>query len=100
MTALRNLLEHDGVSASGVKFFAGGDGRAKVDSVMLASLSEALDRLASPEFAAAFGGSTNPANYRWGMLHRIVFDSPLGPPFSVPPAFDGDRKSNSLNSSH
>src|SRR3546814_19255604 len=23
------------------------------------------------------------------MLYRIVFDSPLGPPFSVPPAFDG-----------
>lgn len=89
MTSLRNLLEHDGVSASGVKFFAGGDGRAKVQSVLLASLSDALNRLASPEFAAAFGGSTEQSAYRWGMLHRIVFDSPLGPPFSVPPAFDG-----------
>lgn len=89
MTSLRNLVEHDGVSASGVKFFAGGDGRAKVQTVLLASLSDALDRLASPEFAAAFGGSTDLADYRWGLLHRIVFDSPLGPPFSVPPAFDG-----------
>ena len=89
MTSLRNLLEHDGVSASGVKFFAGGDGRAKVQTVLLASLSDALNRLASPEFAAAFGGSTEQSDYRWGMLHRIVFDSPLGPPFSVPPAFDG-----------
>lgn len=89
MTALRHLVENDGVSASGVKFFAGGDGRAKVQAVMLASLSEALDRLASAEFAAAFGGSAELSDYRWGRLHRIVFDSPLGPPFSVPPAFDG-----------
>jgi len=45
--------------------------------------------LAGDEFAAAFGGSTDLSDYRWGYLHRIVFDSPLGPPFSVPPAFDG-----------
>lgn len=89
MTALRNLVEHDGVSASGVKFFAGGDGLAKVQTVLLASLSDALNRLASPEFAAAFAGSTDLFDYRWGLLHRIVFDSPLGPPFSVPPAFNG-----------
>lgn len=89
MTALRNLVENDGVSASGVKFFAGGDGRAQVQAVMLASLSDALDRLAGDEFAPAFGGSTDLSDYRWGYLHRIVFDSPLGPPFSVPPAFDG-----------
>lgn len=89
MTALRNLVENDGVSASGVMFFAGGDGKAKVQAVMLSSLSDALDRLAGAEFAAAFGGSTDLSDYRWGYLHRIVFDSPLGPPFSVPPAFDG-----------
>ncbi len=23
-------------------------------------------------------------DYRWGKLHRIVFDHPLGPPFNVP----------------
>jgi penicillin amidase len=28
--------------------------------------------------APAFGNSTNLADYRWGKLHRIVFDHPLG----------------------
>ena len=89
MTALKRLVENGGVSASGVRFFAGGEGPVKVQVAMLLALRDALDRLAGPEFAAAFGGSTTISDYRWGYLHRIVFDSPLGPPFSVPPAFDG-----------
>jgi penicillin amidase len=40
--------------------------------------------LASDEFAPAFGNSQNVMDYRWGMLHRIVFDHPLGGPFNVP----------------
>ena len=28
-------------------------------------------------FAPAFGGSTNQMDYRWGKLHRIVFDHPF-----------------------
>ena len=90
ITALRNLIENGGVSASGLDFFAAGssaDQAIRVQEVLLLSLSAALDRLASAEYAAAFGGSTNLDDYRWGLLHRIVFDSELGGPFNVPPAF-------------
>jgi penicillin amidase len=90
MTALQNLLRNGGVSASGLDFFAGGgtsDAALNTQVVMLQSLGDALDRLASDEFAAAFGNSSSQDDYRWGKLHRIVIDSPLGGPFSVPPAF-------------
>ena len=90
MTALQNLLRNGGVSVSGVDFFAAGgtaDAALNVQIVMLQSLANALDRLAGDEFVAAFGNSTNQDDYRWGKLHRIVMDSPLGEPFSVPPAF-------------
>ena len=48
--------------------------------------SSDLDLLAGPAFAPAFHASTNQADYRWGRLHRIVFDAPLGAPFSIPGA--------------
>ncbi len=89
MTALQNLLRNGGVSVSGVDFFAAGgsaDPAIKVQIVMLQSLADSLDRLASDEFAPAFGNSTSQEDYRWGKLHRIVLNSPLGEPFSVPPA--------------
>jgi penicillin amidase len=54
---------------------------------MLREVRTALDRLASPDFAPAFGGSTRIADYRWGRLHRLTLNSPLGGPFSAPPAF-------------
>ena len=58
--------------------------------MMLKSLSAALDRFESAEFATAFSECTGDAkDYRWGCLHRIVFASPLGEPFSVPSAFGG-----------
>ena len=53
---------------------------------ILQSLRDALDLLASDAFAPAYGGSTKQKDYRWGKLHRITFDHPLGAPFSVPPA--------------
>jgi penicillin amidase len=94
--ALRHLLDtfedDHGVGASGLDFFALGAGatpEARRDDVILTSLEEALDLLAGPDFAAAFGGSTDQDDYRWGLLHRIVFDHPLGPPFSIPPAGGG-----------
>ena len=90
VTSLQNLLRNGGVSASGVDFFAaGGTGDAELNTriVILQSLAAALDRLASDEYALAFGNSTDQEDYRWGKLHRIVFDSELGGPFSVPPAF-------------
>jgi penicillin amidase len=91
--ALRNLLDNfdtnQGIGASGLDFFnvpglADADDRR--DFLLLQSLVDALDLLAGPKFSAAFGGSTDQEDYRWGRLHRIVFDSPLGGPFNIPPA--------------
>jgi penicillin amidase len=86
MSALRNLIDNidtnGGYGASGIPFIPGGD----VGGVMLFSLSEALDLLAGDAFFDAFGNSTNLDDYRWGYLHRIVFDHVLGPPFDIPPS--------------
>jgi penicillin G amidase len=96
LCALRRLLERypndHGVGSSGVDFFevpGVADPDDQRDVLILASLRRALDRLASSEFAPAYGGSTDQDEYRWGKLHRIVFDHPLGGPFSVPPAGGG-----------
>ncbi len=97
LAALRHLLDTfpatGGVGASGLSFFnvpgianVPGNAADRRDVLILESLADALDRLAGPAFAAAFGGSTNQDDYRWGMLHRIVLDHPLGGPFSIPPA--------------
>ena len=56
------------------------------DFVLLKSLKDALDALASPAYAAAFNGSRNLDDYRWGRLHRITFRHPLGGPFNIPGA--------------
>ena len=56
------------------------------NAVILASLGGALSLLASNEFAPAFNNSTDQDDYRWGKLHRVSFNHPLGAPFSTPPA--------------
>lgn len=87
--ALRHLFETGGVGASGLDFFANGLGTSdetKRDTLVLQALQQALDLLAGPDFADAFAGSTDQDDYRWGLLHRIVLDHPLGGPFSIPPA--------------
>lgn len=92
MAALRNLLDTfeqtEGRGASGLQFFPGeGEVAAESrDTLLLGALRSALDLLASDTFAPAFENSTDQADYRWGFLHRIVFDHPLGAPFSIPPA--------------
>lgn len=95
LSALRNLLENfgtgQGVGASGIDFFQipvlpGTSAATRRDILLLQSLQDALQRLAGAPFAAAFGGSTNQADYGWGKLHRIVLDHPLGSVFSIPPA--------------
>jgi penicillin G amidase len=93
LTALRHLLDtfsvSGGVGASGVNFFnvpAVTSAADRRDIVILKGLSDALVRLASPDFAPAFGGSTKLGDYRWGNLHRIVFAPALDGPFSIPPA--------------
>jgi penicillin amidase len=93
LAATRRLLDGfdtaRGVGASGVDFFALpgiDDAATRRDLVILRSLSRALDLLAGDAYAAAFQRSTRQDDYRWGILHRVMLDHPLGPPFSIPPA--------------
>lgn len=101
--ALHHLLAdfqtNHGVGASGLDFFAVpgvGDAAARRDILILASLAQALDRLAGDDFAPAFGRSTNLDDYRWGKLHRLTIEHAFidrfgytvaGGPF--PPPFAG-----------
>ena len=93
VTALKHLLERDGIGVSRLNFFNppfAGDPGTRRDAIVLASLSDALDLLASDAFAPAFANSTNQDDYRWGRLHRIVLKHPLGDVdgrFNIPPAF-------------
>jgi len=95
MTALRNLLDQfasrHGLGASGIDFFSipgvTASAEDRRDILLLQALRSALDRLSGPPFAPAFAGSTNLGDYRWGKLHRIVFEHVLGGPFSIPPGF-------------
>ncbi len=93
ITALRNLLDNYdtnlGVGASGLNFFnvpGVTDPFARRDILILKSLQDALDLLAGAAFNEAFAGSVSQDDYRWGRLHRIVLDHPLGGPFNTPPA--------------
>lgn len=85
---LVSFPENQGIGASGVPFFnveEAPDMATARDTVLLASLAGTLELLASDEFAPAFGNSTDFDDYRWGRLHRIVFEHPLGAdPFNVP----------------
>jgi penicillin amidase len=91
VTAVKALLERPqpGIGASGINFFnaAAASAEDRRDILILKSLEDALTRLAGAEFQLAFGGSTNQNDYRWGKLHRVVFEHPLGDGFTVPPAF-------------
>lgn len=88
----RQLEEFDtlqGVGSSGLPFFdlsLAPTPEGARDITILGALRSALDLLASDDFAAAFHNSHDLSDYRWGYLHRITFDHPLGGPFSVPPA--------------
>lgn len=89
---LVSLLPQDpftGVGASGVDYFpepaALADATDRRDAVFLGVLRDTLDALPGPAYAAAFAGSTDQDDYRWGKLHRIVLPHPLGGS-SIPPA--------------
>lgn len=93
LVAIRKLLDNfdqtQGVGASGLNFFNIPDVESaedRRDILILQSLSAGLERLAGEAFAPAFAYSTEQTDYRWGKLHRIVFQHPLGDPFSIPPA--------------
>ncbi|MGK2925034.1 MAG: penicillin acylase family protein [Lysobacterales bacterium] len=77
---LLNYGTSGGVGASGINFFSAGLG-----PTVAGSLQQALELLASDEFAPAFANSTDPMDYAWGKLHRIVFDHPLNvDPLNIP----------------
>ncbi|WP_154223218.1 penicillin acylase family protein [Marinicella rhabdoformis] len=89
--AFKNLLDQfetmQGYGASGVNFFTNPAAPTPADArdyILLASLQQALDKLAGDDFAAAFRNSENVMDYRWGMLHRISFNHTLGASLSVP----------------
>ncbi len=91
--AARNLIdnfdEQQGVGASGLDFFEVpgiADAATRRDLVILRSLSDALGLLAGDAYADAFERSTNQDDYRWGRLHRVMLDNPVGGAFSIPPA--------------
>jgi penicillin amidase len=102
--ALRHLLQtfdaNQGIGASGLDFFTvpgvAADPHTRRDIIVLESLKDALDRLASDDLAAAFANARDQDAYRWGRLHRVAVDHPLGGPFSLtspdgpfPPPFPG-----------
>ncbi len=73
-------LAFGGIGASGLNFFLAG-----FPETIAGSLQMALEMLASDDFAPAFANSTDPMDYAWGKLHRIVFNHSLGAdPFNVP----------------
>lgn len=93
MKALKILLlrfdERHGVGASGIDFYevpGVADPADRRDLLLLKSVSDALGLLAGPSFDAAFHGSTDQNDYRWGLLHRVTFNAVLGAPWSIPPA--------------
>lgn len=80
-----------GRSASGLDFFqkvppslVAMEPEIRRDCVLLSSVRDGLNLLASESFAPAFGGSTNLNDYRWGKLHRITFKHTLGSALSIP----------------
>ncbi|MCG6117500.1 MAG: penicillin acylase family protein [Aquimonas sp.] len=94
-TAVKFLLDNfdsrQGRGASGLDFFQGVPASAasesaanRRDCVLLTSLRSGLNLLSSEAFAPAFANSSNLLDYRWGRLHRIVLDHPLGGPFNLP----------------
>ena len=82
MSALRNMLEGSGTGQSGIVFYSSAADR---DTKILQAVRNALNLAAGSGFAAAFGGSADQDDYRWGKLHRITFRHPLGGPFNLPP---------------
>jgi penicillin amidase len=91
LKALHHLLVADpytGIAAAGFDWIpqpAALSAEQRRDLALLGALEDALDALASPAFAPAFAQSTNQNDYRWGKLHRIVFDHLIDPDASIPP---------------
>lgn len=90
LKALDNLLRQNpytGIAAAGIDWIpepAALSAEERRDLALLQALRDALDQLASNALAPAFANSTNQDDYRWGKLHRIVFDHPFEDAFDIP----------------
>ncbi len=91
LKALYNLLDQDsytGIATAGIDWIpqpAALSAEDRRDLALLQALRDALDQLASNDLAPAFANSTDQEDYRWGKLHRITFDHPFNPLWSIPP---------------
>lgn len=84
---LDNWSTRRGVGASGLNFFqvtGAPSPEAARDFLLLSSLRDSLNLMSSESFAPAFNRSLSLNEFRWGRLHRIMFNHPLGQPFSIP----------------
>ncbi len=92
LKALHNLLDptpgpYSGIAAAGIDWIPdplGLSADERRDLALLEALRDALDQLASNALAPAFANSTNQDDYRWGKLHRIVFDHAFEDAFDIP----------------
>ncbi len=91
LKALYNLLvatPYTGVAAAGIDWIPDPpalSAEQRRDLALLGALRGALDHLASNAMAPAFANSTDQDDYRWGKLHRIVFDHAFEDSFDIPP---------------
>ena len=91
LKALDNLLRqtpYTGIAAAGIDWIpepAALSAQERRDLALLQALRDALDQLASNELAPAFANSTSQDDYRWGKLHRIVFDHRFENALDIPP---------------
>jgi penicillin G amidase len=86
---LESFDEQQGIGASGINFFdvpGVADAAARRDIVLLRSVGDALDLLSGETYAPVFNRSTSQDDYRWGRLHRLIQEHPLGGPFNLPSA--------------
>ncbi len=85
---LKTYPQDGGVGASGIPFFNAPGASSPEEAltmILVKSIQDSLELLASDEFAPAFNNSTNLDDYRWGMLHRIVFVHAFDTdPFNIP----------------
>ncbi|MBI1743961.1 penicillin acylase family protein [Candidatus Acetothermia bacterium] len=97
---LENFDKKKGKGESGIDFFDAPEVQSefeetsKRDVMILLSLKQALDLLASDNFAKAFNKSTKLEDYRWGRLHKITLRSAihrLTTSFSIPPTGSFDK---------
>jgi penicillin amidase len=90
LKAFHNLLTqspYTGIAAAGIDWIpepATLSAEERRDLALLQAMRDALDQLASNDLAPAFGNSENQEDYRWGKLHRIVFDHAFNDDWDIP----------------